>query len=233
MYKKLLFHIIIACLTILLLTGFSSPDEKANKLFVEAFQLIKPAQELEKVSYAEALKLYEDALAKLDRIISKYPSSQLAVKLIQDEAKIESYTITELKEIVSQVKMKADAEASPLACALFVAAHWDLTVVADIAGKYAEAGQYDQALQIVKTIEEPIGKDVALAKIAVAYAKAEQYDQALQIAKTIEDADVEARALVEMAGKYAKAEQYDRALQVAKAILQVLKTIGNDSTRAK
>ncbi len=89
--KKSLVPIVILCLGLILFfdisTGYcASADEKANKLFVEAYQLLKSAQEADKTSYSDAFRLYKEALVKFERIISKYPSSQLAVKLITDEA---------------------------------------------------------------------------------------------------------------------------------------------------
>ena len=120
--KKLSYYI-ITCLSLILIFGCSSPNEKANKLYVEASQLVKKAQEVEKRSYSDALKLYKKALGKIERIQSKYPSSELAVKLVQDSRiKVGSYTIKEIKEtIVPYVEIKAKAEENPLACALFVA----------------------------------------------------------------------------------------------------------------
>ena len=157
--KKLSYYI-ITCLSLILIFGCSSPDEKANKLFVEASQLVKKAQEAEKTSYSDALKLYEKALEKIERIQSKYPSSELAVKLVQDRIKVGSYTIKEIKEtIVPYVEIKAKAEENPLACALFVAittkkAHHKSSALADITAEYAKAGQRvgDKAKKILHEI---------------------------------------------------------------------------------
>ena len=158
--KKLSYYI-ITCLSLILIFGCSSPDEKANKLFVEASQLVKKAQEAEKTSYSDALKLYEKALEKIERIQSKYPSSELAVKLVQDSRiKVGSYTIKEIKEtIVPYVEIKAKAEEDPLACALFVAittkkAHHKSSALAHIAAQYAKAGQRvdDKAKKILHEI---------------------------------------------------------------------------------
>jgi len=151
---------VIICLGLILIFGCASPDEKANKLFVEATQLVKKAQEAEKTSYSDALKLYEKALEKIERIQSKYPSSELAVKIVQDRIKVGSYTIKEIKEtIVPHVEIKAKVEESPLACALFVAktienAKSKSTALADIARKYAKAGQRvdDRAKKILHEI---------------------------------------------------------------------------------
>lgn len=110
----------------------------------------------------------------MERIISKYPSSQSAVKIIQGDAIIGSYTLTEFKEsIVPQAKMKADAEENPFACALLVA-KTKASALVNIAWEYAETGQYGQALEIAKTIEDVHLKALALADIAGKYAEAGQ-----------------------------------------------------------
>ena len=46
---------------LVLITGCATPDEKANKLFVEASQSFKLAQdqEIKELNYSAALKLYE------------------------------------------------------------------------------------------------------------------------------------------------------------------------------
>jgi len=60
---------------------------------------------------------------------------------------------------------------------------------------YAVAGQYDQALQVAKTIKHPHFKARALAAVAHQLAAKGQYDQALEIAKTIKDESVKQIAL--------------------------------------
>ena len=126
-------------------------------------------------------------MGKIERIQSKYPSSELAVKLVQDRIKVGSYTIKEIKEtIVPHIEIKAKAEENPLACALFVAktikdADDKSSALADIAAQYAKAGQMNktseilsQALQVAKTIKHAYSKSGALIDIAGEYAKARQ-----------------------------------------------------------
>jgi serine/threonine protein kinase len=60
---------------------------------------------------------------------------------------------------------------------------------------YAVAGQYDQALQVTKTIKHPHFKARALAAVAHQLAAKGQYDQALEVAKTIKDDTVKQIAL--------------------------------------
>ena len=79
---KSLYSLLTVGLGLLLLTGCSSPDEKANKLFVEVFEIVRSAQEAEKTSYSDALNLYEKALLKTEGITTKYPSSTMAVRIV-------------------------------------------------------------------------------------------------------------------------------------------------------
>jgi len=140
--KKLLGWFIIY-LGLVLVVGCSSPNEKANKLFTEASQLVKKAQEVEKISYSDALKLYEKALRKIERITTKYPSSDLAVKIVQNKVNIGPYTIKEFKE---RIKLKSEAEKDPLACALLVVKTIEqpekkIDALCAIADSYAKIGQ--------------------------------------------------------------------------------------------
>jgi tetratricopeptide (TPR) repeat protein len=202
--KKLLPLILVGFLGILLSVSCSGADDNAgaNRLFVEAFQLVKSAQEAEKTSYVEAFKLYQNALAKVESIPEKYPSSDLAVKIVQGDVKLGSYSLTEFKEVfLPQAKMKAEIEENPLACALFVArtignAHDKAEALAEIAGKYAAVGQYDRALlEVAKTIEKADDKARALAWIAIRYTETGQEvdDKARKLLHEIIET-VEARA---------------------------------------
>jgi len=60
---------------------------------------------------------------------------------------------------------------------------------------YAVAGQYDQALQVTKTIKHPHFKARALAAVAHQLAAKGQYDQALEVARTITERSVKEIAL--------------------------------------
>ena len=78
---------VLVCLCMLMGCGKkeqakSTPNASANKLFVEAVQLIGSAEEQ---AGKAAIKDYEQALGKLGKIIHHYSESDLAVKLISDE----------------------------------------------------------------------------------------------------------------------------------------------------
>jgi hypothetical protein len=69
------------------------------------------------------------------------------------------------------------------------------SALAHISLNYAVAGQYDQSLQVAKTIKHPHFKARALAAVAHQLAEKGQYDQALEVAKTITDDSVKKIAL--------------------------------------
>jgi len=94
-----------------------------------------------------------------------------------------------------------------------------------IADKFAEAGQFDQALQIARTIEAPEGKAYELSQIADKYVKATRFeeagrilDEAKQIAETIKDPTSKYSTLESLSASYAQAGQFDQATQVGATI---------------
>ncbi len=62
-----------------------TPDEAANKLFVEAVELFHEAVSKETNDIPAAIEIYEQALAKLNKITSEHKHSDLAVKLVSGE----------------------------------------------------------------------------------------------------------------------------------------------------
>ena len=76
------------CLTIsLLLFSWGPPANgddagKANKLFIEAVQFLKSADKA--TSDDERSRLSEGATANLNKIVERYPSTDLTVKLVSD-----------------------------------------------------------------------------------------------------------------------------------------------------
>ena len=76
---------ILIAITLLFSAGSALADNtsEANKLFVKAVKLVKSA-EGEK-SFEKTLSVMEEALARLYKIIDDYPSSDLAVKLINGQ----------------------------------------------------------------------------------------------------------------------------------------------------
>ncbi len=76
--------------------------------------------------------------------------------------------------------------------------------LAEIAVKYAENGQFDQAIKMVKKIYNTDGKDNVLVETADKYAHNGQFKKAFETAITIENLDDKAVTLLKIACMYAK-----------------------------
>ena len=90
-------HLLTTILTIwfIFLSGCSTdPNEKANELFVDASQLMQSIK-TQTGSCSKALELYKSAQKKIERILSKYASSNVAVNLISSQARISGFTLSE------------------------------------------------------------------------------------------------------------------------------------------
>jgi len=216
----------------------TDPNEQANKLYVEAIEIWQNAK-IKADNYSKAYESHKEAVKKIDRIISKYASSNIAVGLMSGQTRIAGMTLNEFQNLKGSLKSFAEAEKQPLACALLiVGTDSKARVLADIAGKYAQAGQTEKATQILfqaletaNTIEGANSKARVLADIAGKYADAGQPEKAAQVlsqafetARTIEYASSKAWALVDIAGKYADAGQTEKATQILSQALETAKT---------
>jgi tetratricopeptide (TPR) repeat protein len=99
--------------------GCSGVDKEARTLLNDVKKLYSEGKELEKTSYSDALKKYVEASVKLDMITSRYPESGIARDLSSGKEKLDTITADEFgNKFIPSIKFKADAEASPAACAL-------------------------------------------------------------------------------------------------------------------
>ena len=102
---------LLVCLLLVGVVGCGGgPNQKANTLFEETFQLIELADGHLNVSDDEAVKYYEKALSKVQRIIDDYPNSDLAVKLISGEALFTAGTVADVKQELALAKERVDKE---------------------------------------------------------------------------------------------------------------------------
>lgn len=119
--KRVAFWSIASLVLILyLFYNFSDPDAKIKHTFQKACQEAHLAKELENKSYALAYRKYSKAIAKLNCIINKYSSSEIALNLFSNKLKIGPYPFLQFKEdIIPIAKMRAEAESNPLVCAYY------------------------------------------------------------------------------------------------------------------
>ena len=99
MIKPLLLFFV--CLSVV--PAVADDPAQANRLLVEAVKLIQAAETEDEAS--DKLALLEGALAKLNEIIKRHPSSSLAVKLITDQP-IGSLSLQKLTDTVEKLRIK-------------------------------------------------------------------------------------------------------------------------------
>ena len=172
------------------------PNEKADELYAQAAQLVESAKQAK--SYSEALPLYEQAKDILERIVSQYADSTIAVGLVSGQTKISSVTLSEFRELEGSLKRYARAEQDPLSCAL-VAAETEVGDVVKITHRYVKAGQIavqaepllSQALDLAHAIKDDYDRASTLVSISHVFVEAGQTEkagpllsQALDIANT-------------------------------------------------
>ena len=98
---------LIACLV---LVSCSNPNEKANEAYVESVTLLKEAEQ-SLVRYNAGLDekpedfipKFDRAMKNLERIRTKYPQSELAVKLVQGETKLNGREVAAYQSRVEQL----------------------------------------------------------------------------------------------------------------------------------
>jgi len=219
----------VVFLSIAVIAGCSNPDQKANKLYVEASELVKAGQAAEDTSYAAALGLYTDALAKIESITAKYPSSLMAVELAGGKSRIGPHSIQEFRDLViPSIRYKADAEDDAAMCALLVLKAAELQnvfergQVRDIAASHvavalAASGRSEMAFVLADEIEGFL-RSSCLRDVAVCRGEVGDYQGAVRIAEGLEASDDREDALARIAGAAALRHEFDRALEIAELI---------------
>lgn len=207
--KRLAFWGIASLVLILyLFYSFSDPGAKIGQTFQKACQEALAAKELENTSYALAYRKYNNAIAKLNNIINKYSSSEIALDLFNNQLKIGPYPFLEFKEeIIPNARLRAEAESNPLVCAFYAVNLLDTIQYEDklkqmkavklteISTKFSKNWQFKKAAsvlnegkEIVETIYSDMFRVAALTEMAHVLGTSGKTNQARQLinqAKTI------------------------------------------------
>ncbi len=104
---------IVICMVIFMLVSIFSTSEakEAKRLFKDAKKLIDVAERIEKVDMNSAYELYKKAVTNVEKIISKYSSTQLANNLVNEDLKVGPFTVSELKdELLLEVETKVTSD---------------------------------------------------------------------------------------------------------------------------
>lgn len=210
-------------------------NKKANKLYVEAS--MEASQFLDKAwpdTYSELNDIYTNAKEKLETILSKYPSSDIAVGLMSDQIKISSLTLKQFRDKEKIVNLMKDSDESPLSCALLVAETFKdekekIDALLYMAKFYAMVGQKEKVTyflsQVFKSPEfiKTNGKTGVLRRIAHVFAEFGYFEHAITTAKTIDDANRRSDIIIEIIcdntdimGKELAVQMLSKAVDVAK-----------------
>ena len=206
----------------------SDDSARANSLFVEAVRLIQSSQNT--LNNQEKLEQLDTAQGKLNQIIERYPSSDLAVKLITGQS-IGNINLVALAKTIKEVRDNAEKDACYKApttkCVLVIALSEAKTiesasqrswVLSGIAEAQAKAGDIKAAFATAKTIEDASQRSYALRNIAISQAKAGDIKAAFATAKMIESASQRSWVLSGIAVAQAKAGAIKAAFATVKTI---------------
>jgi hypothetical protein len=108
---------LLVCLLLVAVVGCGgdlNTNEQANKLFVEAVQLIALAEARSHKGWdEEAVKDYEKALLNVHKIIDDYDTSDIAVKLISGDTLFTGNTLADIRDELALAELRVMAQ--PLA----------------------------------------------------------------------------------------------------------------------
>lgn len=236
--KRVTFWSIASLVLVLyLFYSFSDPGAKIGHAFQKACQEANLAKELENKSYALAYRKYNKAIAKLNYIINKYSSSEIALNLFNNKLKIGPYPYLQFKEdIIPIAKMRAEAESNPLVCAYYAIDLLDTiqyedkmkqmkaAKLAKISTKFTQnwkskkgAAILSKGREIVQTIYSDNFKVSALAEMAHILAEAGKQKNSLLLisqAKTIIQEmppDDRQEALLKIVTAYCRLDEFELA----------------------
>ncbi|MGB3208445.1 MAG: hypothetical protein WBB28_25955 [Crinalium sp.] len=220
--KKTFSCFTVGCLELILLVGSCAATPKTEQL-AQQRQVTPSVQNYTTPSAQTELKLRGIPLACYVRV---GPLGFLPSSVSSSFSMLANEQSTELAEIAL-----AYAQAKQFSSAIATTKKMDDNLIqavtlVDIAGMYAEKGQYTQAKQLVNSIQGyDTFKSQLLARIASKYAlsgkpqqASQTFMQALRLAKTLDAKLMRDGAIADIAIEYAAAGQYKQALQLTKTI---------------
>ncbi|MDQ7827194.1 MAG: hypothetical protein RDV48_30655 [Candidatus Eremiobacteraeota bacterium] len=235
--------LIIVCFllsSMLLIHSSCFSNSESERLLLEASKLFNDARDKEKTSYRQAYEMYEHSLSRLELIISDYRDSEQAIKLKDGTIRVGPYTFNQFKEVfLPQARLRADAEESPLACALYINQKLcDNSIIkderiAEIADVYIEAGLYGKADELYGLISDASFREGTLSSMATGYAKSGKFYQALNVILEIKSASCKAQTLSNVSSEYMKAGHKDKALTILSEALDAAEAIADPAEKAK
>jgi tetratricopeptide (TPR) repeat protein len=218
--------------------GFANPD-KVDSLFNKAVEWVIQGQEAEQVSFINAKVKYEAAFKNLKIIISQYPKSMLARRLIRegDQVYLGNLTVNQFVDhVLPSTQAKAAAENDLFACANFLANTLTSTeekswVYTQIALSYAKAKRireyqeyFSTALQSAESLPDQTKKGF-LVWIATQLINTGLYDDAVKVVNKTDNSDLKLNTLFAICDHAANNNQKALAQTFLARLLQTVQSI--------
>jgi hypothetical protein len=152
-----------------------------------------------------AIELLDQSLPKIRTLADKRFALDKITQLIETAAQ---YAALEQKNKALSTLAEAQKAAQAIA---IDKAQSKSDALASVADAYAELGNFDQARQIARSIENVNARKRAFLGIAIAYGKAGYSDQAVKLATSIGNRDATLKGI---ARHYLNSRQYDQAFEI-------------------
>lgn len=235
---KTVFGVVVAIVT---LTACSTDDsESANRLFVEAVNLISSAEHADS---EERVRLLEEAHVALDTIVARYPSTDLAVELSSGQAigevslKILANELTDARvdhcALSPNVSCIADWLTNSISNVEPVEYEWDrYFALYGIVQIHSASGDFMDALNILNMIDDDETKRWAMVPIAGGQARYDLYSDALQSAE-MAGSDNRHLALLEIAKAQAAAGRDSDYRNTLTLVSEIVESFEDSRVRAR
>ena len=175
--------LLLNCLT----TEAGADDTEANKLFVESFRLVQQADSITVTD--ERIPLYEKAVALLDQIVERYPTTNIGVQLLTGQP-IGTFDEKQIRERLAAWQAEDSWETclrSPTSECLL-----------------------DEAVKIATKRSEAVTSQYPIQEIVTELTKHKAFDKAAQISRALNVGDARLDALVTIAEGAAQERQSGR-----------------------
>lgn len=215
---------IIAIIFLSLLGCSLDSNKNASELFSEA-EIILETSSLEDDNYSDVFNSYQRANDNIEQLLSRYPSSDIAISLISGDKKITGLTLSEFYTLEEELQLlektnpePISLESIPVLIKKFQNSPLKSDVLFQIANAYAQSGELNEAIRVIAEIEDALYKALAQSNLVSTYIDLGELNQALEIANTIEIIRFKSRALADISKRHYELEQFQEALETANKI---------------
>lgn len=203
-----------------------------NYIFIQAFHLYQDAVKAEKANFIRALNLYKQALALIDSIPERFPSSSLAIKVAQRQIRLGRCSYDGIRKRILRLRVKAAREELLTIlhdCAMNLkAADLRAENLGEVALQIWNNNQkefaqkvFSESLEAIENIESHLIKNNSLSILAVKYAEIGEFERALTLSIYFSETSDQIRLLTDLGVAYFGKNMRERAKQLFNSALEL------------